>query len=124
MSKNRRIGAALGALVSFGGLLVAGAPAVSAATSATPCPRPHPSVEPVCVYDGADFTGLLDNNPVWVPNLGDKNDRISSITNDSDYHILVWSDTRYRGDVLEIEPHQKWVAPAEWDNRISSYIVY
>jgi hypothetical protein len=124
MSRDRRTKVAFSTLVSLGGLLALGAPAASAATAAEACPWPHASVAPVCVYDGADFTGLLDNTPVWVPNLRDKNDRISSMVNDSDYRIRVWADINYRGDWLEIGPHRKWVAPVEWDNRISSYIVY
>ncbi|MEE1940434.1 peptidase inhibitor family I36 protein [Streptomyces sp. TRM 70361] len=124
MSQTRRLGVALGTLVSLGGLLTLGAPAASAATPAETCPWPHPTVAPVCVYDGADFTGLLENRPVWSPGLSGKDDRISSIINDSDYRIRVFSDRNYGGDWLEIGPHQKWVAPAEWDNRISSYFLY
>ncbi|MCX2927978.1 hypothetical protein [Streptomyces sp. NEAU-W12] len=80
---------------------------------------------PLCIHDGADFTGLLDNYPSIVPNPGDdKEDKISLIVNDSDYRFLFFSDIPYRGEVLEVGPHQTWVASAEWDNRISSCIGY
>jgi hypothetical protein len=82
-------------------------------------------VAPLCIHDGTDFTGLLDNYPSIVPNPGDdKEDKISLIVNDSDYRFLFFSDIHYRGEVLEVGPHQTWVAPAEWDNRISSCIGY
>jgi hypothetical protein len=125
MLKTRRIRAALGALASLGTLLVAAAPAASAATSAPVCPRPYPSVAPLCIYDGSHFTGLLDNYPSTVPNLNDdKEDKISSIINNSDYHFMFFAEIHYRDLVVELAPGEKWVAPPEWDNRISSYLGY
>ncbi|GGS53330.1 hypothetical protein GCM10010238_48440 [Streptomyces griseoviridis] len=82
-------------------------------------------MDPICVFDGSDFTGLLENNPVWTPALpAGKNDRISSIINDSDYRLRVFEDNNYQGAWIEIGPHQSWVASAEWDNRISGYFMY
>ncbi|MEU3699982.1 peptidase inhibitor family I36 protein [Streptomyces griseoviridis] len=120
-----------GAAMFAAALLVTGAPAASASVSAAvpanaeACPRPQPTVDPICVFDGSDFTGLLENNPVWTPALpAGKNDRISSIINDSDYRLRVFEDNNYQGAWIEIGPHQSWVASAEWDNRISGYFMY
>ncbi|MFJ9039059.1 peptidase inhibitor family I36 protein [Streptomyces sp. NPDC102406] len=116
-------GVGVGALV--GALLLAAAPTASAATDAATCPRPGATVAPVCVFDGADFTGLLENRPVWTPALSAaKDDRISSIVNDSDYRVRVFQDKNYLGEWLEIGPHESWVATPGWDNRISSYFMY
>ncbi|AYA15477.1 hypothetical protein DCW30_14805 [Streptomyces alfalfae] len=105
-------------------LLLAGAGSAGAAESADAvCPHSHPA--PVCVYDGADFTGLLENRAVWTPQLpAAENDRISSVINDSDYTVIMFADKNYGGESIEIGPHQKWVAPAAWDNRVSSYAMY
>ncbi|MBT2413297.1 peptidase inhibitor family I36 protein [Streptomyces sp. ISL-12] len=106
-------------------LLMTGASAASASTDVAACPRPTPTVAPICVFDGADFTGLLENRLVWTPVLpADKNDKISSVINDSDYRLRVFEDDNYQGAWTEIGPHQSWVAPAEWDNRISGYFMY
>ncbi|CAM5282691.1 hypothetical protein SALBM135S_08671 [Streptomyces alboniger] len=105
-------------------LLLAGAGNAGAAEAADGvCPYSSPA--PICVYDGADFTGLLENRAVWTPQIpAAKNDRISSVINDSEYTLLLFADKNYGGDRVEIGPHQKWVAPAEWDNRVSSYAMY
>ncbi|MGC9501673.1 peptidase inhibitor family I36 protein [Streptomyces sp. WG7] len=125
MLKKRRIGAALGALASLGGLVVTAAPAASAATPAPVCPRPYPNVAPLCLYDGADFTGLLDNYPANSGNLPDwKDDKISSIINDSDYHFMFFADDHYRELVVELAPGERWVAPPEWDNTITQIFGY
>lgn len=125
MRKFRTKGFGVGVGTLAGALLLAGAPAASAATDTPVCPRPTAAVAPVCVFDGADFTGLLENRPVWAPGLsGGKDDKISSIVNDSDYRLRIFEDSGYRGEWLEIGPHQRWVATPEWDNRISSYFVY
>lgn len=123
MRKMRTKGYGVGALA--GTLLLAAAPAASAETGADVCPRPSAKVAPVCVFDGADFTGLLENRPLWSPTLpAAKDDRISSIVNDSDYRVRVFEDKNYLGAWLEIGPHESWVAPSGWNDRISSYFMY
>ncbi|MEU7467536.1 peptidase inhibitor family I36 protein [Streptomyces sp. NPDC044984] len=125
MSRIRSMVLTSGAASFAAALLAIGAPAASASTDEGACPRPYPTVDPVCVFDGADFTGLLENNPAWTPALpADKNDKISSIINDSDYRLLVFADSNYQGDWIEIGPHQSWVAPVDWDNRVSGYFMY
>ncbi|WP_395575081.1 peptidase inhibitor family I36 protein [Streptomyces sp. BK79] len=106
-------------------LLTTGAPVASASTDAAACPRSYPTVDPICVFDGADFTGLLENSPVWTPVLpAGKNDRISSIINASGYRLRVFEANNYQGSWIEIGPHQSWVASVDWDNRISGYFTY
>ncbi|MFH8609631.1 peptidase inhibitor family I36 protein [Streptomyces sp. NPDC018029] len=125
MFRTKGFGAGIGVGALAGALLLAGAPAASAVTGTEVCPRPTPTVTPVCVFDEADFSGLLENRPVWTPALSaGKNDKISSIVNDSDYRVRVFKDANYRGEWLEIGPRQSWVATPEWDNQISSYFMY
>jgi hypothetical protein len=125
MHRMRSMRFVAGVAVFATALLMTGTPVASASTEAAACPKPHPTVDPICVFDGADFTGLLENNPVWTPALpAGKNDKISSIINDSDYRLRVFEDNNYQGKWIEIGPHESWVASAEWDNRISGYFMY
>lgn len=123
MRRLQRTGFAAGAGTLVAALLMAGAPAASASTSADTCLPAYPSNPAICFYDGADFTGLLDNNPPWISELPpEMNDKISSIVNNSDMRLFVWADKGFKGDWFEIPPHQTWVASPEWDNRISGAV--
>ncbi|MEK8145732.1 peptidase inhibitor family I36 protein [Streptomyces sp. M10(2022)] len=83
----------------------------------------HPTDSPICLFDGADFTGLLDNRAPWTGELpADKNDKISSIINNSDMRLFLFADKNFKGDWFEVGPHQTWVASPEWDNRISGAV--
>ncbi|MBT3150433.1 peptidase inhibitor family I36 protein [Streptomyces sp. CHD11] len=98
---------------------------VPSASAADVCPPDLGNQPPVCVYDGSDFTGLLDNRTAWRPNLpAGQDNKISSVINETRYKVLFFADPNYRGDTIEIGPGERWVAPPEWDNRISGYVMY
>lgn len=122
MPLNSRLRPLLAMAALVGSAVLGAAPPASAADV---CPVDLGNTPPVCVYDGADFTGLLDNRTAWRPVLPpEQDDKISSVINDTRYTVRFFADPNYRGDSVEIGPGDRWVAPPEWDNRISGYMMY
>ncbi|WP_410595608.1 peptidase inhibitor family I36 protein [Amycolatopsis sp. lyj-23] len=99
----------------------------SAAPAAEPCiPGPVEGGGDtwVCLYDNADFTGQFWSAPGSVFWLAPQYDnRASAVINASKYDLWLYKDGFDRGDHVVLAPGERWVAPADWDNQLTSMFV-
>jgi hypothetical protein len=102
-------------------LASASTPATQAKAVTPPCPEGS-----ICLYDENNFTReLLTTTDRVIEQLPQSADnRTSSIINNTELELFLFKDAFSVGPVGRVAAHQKWVAPADADNQITSMYLY
>jgi Peptidase inhibitor family I36 len=124
-SSARRVVSAVAAtaVTSLGLTGMSGNPA--SASGYEPAAAPCPAAK-VCLYDGADFTGLLlvtDENSEYAFARRYDN-KVSSIVNNNAADLWLFTEPGFDGRIGAVPAGTRWVVPAAYDNQISSMYLY